>query len=178
MPSHSPVAGFRKPLRSGAGSRATSAWPRIAALPRAKEPLLLLDGLPLSPSAWRPENPEGTAFHWSKASHAAPMAVRQVHFSQLSLTRCQQYWGASISQPWADRNQQFMVWLYSITLMMPNRCLRLHSTTPFTKHWHNPSWEAKRRAHGRVQQEVLRQPSLSHCAALHKGQVCLMALAQ
>lgn len=99
MPSHSPVAGFRKPLRSGAGSRATSAWPRIAALPRAREPLLLLDGLPLSPSAWRPENPEGTAFHWSKVSHAAPVALRQAYFSQLSLKCCQRYWGLPWPRP-------------------------------------------------------------------------------
>lgn len=123
MPSHSPVAGFRKPLRSGAGSRASSAWPRIAALPRAGEPPLLLDGLPLSPSAWRPENPEGTAFHGSRASRAAPTALRQAYFSQLSLRCCQQYrcfhgpaWGCQRSPP------PGLALKYHVR--MPNRCLQ------------------------------------------------------
>ena len=85
-----PVAGFRKPLKRGAGSRVTSAWPRMALLPKAREPLLLLDGLPLSPSAWRPENPEGTAFHCQKHHRLSPW---------LSLTCCYQQRDASGSQP-------------------------------------------------------------------------------
>lgn len=125
MPSHLPVAGFRKPLRSGAGSRATSAWPRIAALPRAREPLLLLDGLPLSPSAWRPENPEGTAFHRSKASQAAPTALGQAYFSQLSLTCCQQYW--CFHGPALGRQRSPPPGLaLNYHVRMPNRHLSLH----------------------------------------------------
>ena len=139
MPSHSPVAGFRKPLRSGAGSRATSDWLRIAALPRAREPLLLLDGLPLSPSAWRPENPEGTAFHWSKVSPATPISPRQAYFSQLSLrcgsnTRC--FHGPALGCE--SSTLDGLALKYHVRML--NCCLRVYSTAPLTstctlRHW-------------------------------------------
>lgn len=138
MPSHSPVAGFRKPLRSGAGSRATSAWPRRAALPRAREPLLLPDGLPLSPSAWRPENPAGTAVHWSKVSQVVLMARGQAYSSQLSLRCCQQYLALPRPSLGLQRPPPHGLAL-KCHVRMPSRHLSLYSTAPFTQHLHTCS---------------------------------------
>lgn len=161
------MAGFRKPLRSGAGSRATSAWPRVAALPRAREPLLLPDGLPLSPSAWRPENPEGTAFHRSKASPAAPRALRQAYFSQLSLRRRQQQWVL----PWPDPGLSETTTSRS-GFMLPRKNAKPPSSRAqhctFTKRLHAPSSDPQAALGGRgwcARQSSAPEPSSGLTAA-------------